>query len=72
MRFLMSRYVSKSQPRGYVNYEELIKFLAQCLGKATNTYQDYVNILPKYQNFNSNYELTSDSDYLKNTGRRLF
>ena len=29
----MSRFVSSNQPRGNVNYEELIKFLAKCLGE---------------------------------------
>ena len=33
MRFLMSRFVSSSQERGFVNYEELVKFLAKCLGE---------------------------------------
>jgi hypothetical protein len=33
MRFVMSRYVSANQERGFVNYEELIKFLARCLGE---------------------------------------
>jgi hypothetical protein len=28
----MSRFVSSNQERGYVNYEELVKFLARCLG----------------------------------------
>ena len=28
----MSRFVSSSQERGFVNYEELVKFLARCLG----------------------------------------
>lgn len=32
MRFVMSRFVSSSQERGMVNYEELVKFLARCLG----------------------------------------
>lgn len=32
MRFIMSRFVSPNQERGYVNYEELVKFLAKCLG----------------------------------------
>ncbi|RNA12309.1 hypothetical protein BpHYR1_016564 [Brachionus plicatilis] len=33
MRFLMSRFVSSNQQRGYVNYEELVKFFAKCLGE---------------------------------------
>lgn len=33
MRFLMSRFVSSNQQRGYVNYEELVKFLAKCIGE---------------------------------------
>jgi hypothetical protein len=32
----MSRYVSASQERGTVNYEELVKFLARCLGENMN------------------------------------
>ena len=36
MRFVMSRFVSSNQPRGNVNYEELIKFLAKCLGENIN------------------------------------
>jgi hypothetical protein len=70
----MSKYVSKNQPRGYVNYEELIKFLAQCLGKAATVsstyYQDYANApSAKYQQLNSNYELASDADYVRNAKR---
>ncbi|CAF0759039.1 unnamed protein product [Brachionus calyciflorus] len=33
MRFVMSRFVSPNQQRGYVNYEDLVKFLAKCLGE---------------------------------------
>lgn len=32
MRFVMSRFVSSSQERGFVNYEDLVKFLAKCIG----------------------------------------
>ncbi len=39
MRFVMSRFVSANQPRGNVNYEELIKFLAKCLGENMNQQQ---------------------------------
>lgn len=28
----MSRFVSADQERGYVNYEDLVKFIAKCLG----------------------------------------
>ena len=36
MRFVMSRFVSSNQQRGNVNYEELVKFLAKCLGENIN------------------------------------
>ena len=35
LRFLMSRYVSLNQERGFVNYEELVKFLARCLSNSS-------------------------------------
>ena len=35
----MSRFVSANQPRGNVNYEELVKFLAKCLGENMNQQQ---------------------------------
>ncbi len=31
----MSRYVSLNQERGFVNYEELVKFLARCLSNSS-------------------------------------
>ena len=33
----MSKFVSPTQPRGYVNYEEMIKFLAKCIGEGGQT-----------------------------------
>ena len=36
LRFVMSRFVSSNQSRGNVNYEELVKFLAKCLGENMN------------------------------------
>lgn len=39
----MSRFVSPNQERGFVNYEEMVKFLARCLGENSmnNRYQPY-------------------------------
>jgi hypothetical protein len=39
MRFIMSRFVSSEKERGFVNYEEMIKFLAKCLGDKTKAIQ---------------------------------
>jgi hypothetical protein len=38
----MSKYVSPNQERGYVNYEELVKFLGQCVHE-TSSYQNNPN-----------------------------
>lgn len=37
----MSRFVSPSQERGFVNYEELVKFLARCLGDRSSNSTSY-------------------------------
>lgn len=62
MRFVMSRYVSANQERGFVNYEELIKFLARCLGENKRNQpspvpqQQMAPPKPQYSsNANSNY-----------------
>lgn len=34
----MSRFVSPLQERGNVNYEDLVKFLAKCIGEATKRF----------------------------------
>jgi hypothetical protein len=48
----MSRFVSSTQERGYVNYEELVKFLAKCLGDTNNkpklSQQPQSTIPPQY------------------------
>jgi hypothetical protein len=54
----MSRFVSSTQERGHVNYEELVKFLAKCLGdtnyKPKLSQQPQSNIPPQQPSYNVN------------------
>ncbi len=45
LKFVMSRFVSPERERGFVNYEELIKFLARCVGN-NNSYRGEPTPIP--------------------------
>jgi len=49
MRFLMSKFVSRSKDPDHVNYEELVKYLARCIGQK----QQAPQVAQYYQKNNS-------------------
>lgn len=44
MRFLMSKFVSPTQEHGQVSYEELVKYLAKCIGQLNTIQQQQQQI----------------------------
>ena len=72
----MSRFASSTQERGYVNYEELVKFLAKCLGdtnyKPKLSQQSQSTIPPHYnqqQSYNMNKAQVESSSRIDQTER---
>lgn len=51
LRFVLSKFVSPNKERGYVNYEELVKFFGKCIENASqygmNQYQQQNNQMPQ-------------------------
>ena len=68
----MSKFVSPDRERGYVNYDELTKFLAQCIGVnasyANNQFRQATPQAPTFTNtsydaYNNNYNNTNYNDF---------
>ncbi|CAF0956004.1 unnamed protein product [Adineta steineri] len=55
-RFAMSKFVSADQPRGLINYEDMIRYFARCISSLTpNQYESRQYHLGKHWSQHSNY-----------------
>ena len=59
----MCKFVSPSQDPGHVNYEEMIKYLAKCIGEKNSNNDRGYQPEPQYRTSNSNQMY--DSTFLK-------
>ncbi|CAM4819471.1 unnamed protein product [Rotaria magnacalcarata] len=49
LRFAMCKFVSPNQPRGFVNYEDLIRFIGKCLSAISPNQYEYQQQQPQSQ-----------------------